>query len=106
MDDRSPARFLAPAALIASFIALIVVLSSGGGEDEPEPERSRPTRTTATAPARRPPARRPRFYTVKPGDILSTIAGQTGVSEQQIEELNPNVDPQALVPGQRLRVRR
>jgi LysM repeat protein len=111
MDDRSPARLLAPAALVAGFIALILVVStSGGGEDEPSRERSRPARTTTTAtppPAQRPPAPQPqaRFYTVKPGDILSTIAAQTGVPAQQIEELNPEVDPQGLVPGQRIRLR-
>jgi Tfp pilus assembly protein FimV len=107
MDDRSPARFLAPAAIVASFIALIIVLSSsGGGEERSDQERSRPARarTTATAPARRPPRPR-RFYTVKAGDILSTIAEQTGVPAQQIEDLNPNVDPQGLIPGQRLRLR-
>jgi LysM repeat protein len=101
---------LAPAALVAGFIALILVVStSGDGEESSEPERARPARTTttATAPVQRPaPPQRPaRFYTVKPGDILSTIAVQTGVPAQQIEDLNPEVDPQGLVPGQRLRVR-
>ena len=113
MDDRSPARLLAPAALVASFIALILVVSTSGDGEEggAEPERTRPARTTASAPATRPaappasPARSARFYTVKPGDILSTIAAQTGVPAQQIEDLNPEVDPQGLVPGQRLRVR-
>ena len=112
MDDRSSARLLAPAALVAGFIALILVVStSGDGEDSSPPERSRPARTTTTAaaPAAQRPAAPPqqgvRFYTVKPGDILSTIAEQTGVPAQQIEDLNPQIDPQGLVPGQRLRVR-
>jgi LysM repeat protein len=40
------------------------------------------------------------------GDTPSTIAEKTGVPLDQLEELNPDIDPQQLSPGQRLRLRR
>ncbi len=46
------------------------------------------------------------FYTVQAGDSLSTISARTGVPIPTLESLNPNVDPNALQTGQRLRLRR
>jgi LysM repeat protein len=48
----------------------------------------------------------PRFYKVKVGDTPTSIASKTGVSLTQIEQLNPNLDPQALSPGARIKLRR
>ena len=59
------------------------------------------TQTTTTAPQRNIPA----VYVVKPGDILTTIAERTGVSVARILELNRDIDPQALVAGQRIKLR-
>lgn len=99
---RSPARILAPLALLAALGAVILVVaagdSGGGGE-----RSAGATRTTAGQRGQR--ARRPRFYVVRPGDILSAIAERTGVSVARIQELNPDVDPQALRAGQRIRLR-
>ena len=47
----------------------------------------------------------PRNYQVKAGDTLSAIAAETGVSMSRIEELNPDIDSQALIEGQKLRLR-
>ncbi|MDQ6606687.1 MAG: LysM peptidoglycan-binding domain-containing protein [Actinomycetota bacterium] len=47
-----------------------------------------------------------RFYFVRPGDSLTQVATRTGVAVGSIEALNPNVDPNSLQPGQRLRLRR
>ena len=46
-----------------------------------------------------------RNYVVKPGDSFGSIVEKTGVSLAQLEELNPDVDPQALVVGQRIKLR-
>jgi LysM repeat protein len=43
---------------------------------------------------------------VRPGDTPSTIAERTGVPLEDLEALNPDIDPQQLTPGQRLRLRR
>lgn len=45
-----------------------------------------------------------RHYVVKRGDALSTISQETGIPVQRLIQLNPSLDPLALVPGQRLRL--
>ena len=47
----------------------------------------------------------PAAYTVKAGDTLGGIAAKTGVSLSRIQELNPDLDPQALVSGQKIKLR-
>jgi LysM repeat protein len=44
-------------------------------------------------------------YTVKTGDTLGRIAAKTGVPVARLQRLNPQLDPQALVSGQRIRLR-
>jgi LysM repeat protein len=107
---RSPARWLAPLALITCAIAVYAVVnntigSPGGGET------SAGERTVASPPAshrsktrkQRPSA--PTMYTVRSGDILSSIAEETGVPVERLRALNPGVDARALRVGQRLRLR-
>ncbi len=45
-----------------------------------------------------------KFYRVKTGDTLEAIAAKFETSVQVLLNLNPDVDPLALEPGQRLRV--
>ncbi|HET9739740.1 MAG TPA: LysM domain-containing protein [Solirubrobacteraceae bacterium] len=107
MAGRSPARFLAPLALVAFTIALFLIVT---GSNDTETE-SGPNRTSETRPAASPKGKgtngRPgrRRYTVKPGDTPSSIAEKTGVPLADILRLNPDLDPQALSPGQRLKLR-
>jgi len=50
---------------------------------------------------------RPRYYVVKSGDTLSSIASHTGVSLARLEALNHSLHPPYdLQSGQRLRLRR
>jgi LysM repeat protein len=44
-------------------------------------------------------------YTVKSGDTLGSIAEKTGIPVQKLQELNPQLDPQQLVSGQRIKLR-
>jgi LysM repeat protein len=46
-----------------------------------------------------------RFYVVQGGDTLGTIAQATGVPIDELLTLNPSVDPQGLVSGQRIKLR-
>ena len=106
----SRARLLAPVALLAFALAVsLVVLGSGGAKDgPPESTETAEQRTTATGPARRAPERREEersTYTVKTGDTLGKIAEKAGVEVETLQELNPAVDPQALVTGQKLKLR-
>jgi len=104
---RSPLRVLAPLALVAFVIAFLVVLSnsgvshdSGGGTTPPSttPTGSSTTRTTSRFAHRR-------TYTVRAGDTLGAIAIKTGVSVTNLEDLNPGLDPEGLVAGQKLKLR-
>jgi LysM repeat protein len=47
-----------------------------------------------------------KFYFVRPNDTMSKIAARTGVSLATLKLLNPHVNPDALQPQQRLRLRR
>jgi LysM repeat protein len=114
MDGRrsSPARLLAPIALVAFVFALIVVIGSSDAPDDSDADRGRASQrqgdadnagqTTTTTPDARVPGD---FYTVKTGDTLAAIAETVGVPVERLQELNPDLDPQALVSGQKIRLR-
>jgi LysM repeat protein len=103
---RSPARLLAPLALILFTVALAaVVLASVPGDDGDgggESSRSASDTTSTTGSRTRP---RRAIYTVKTGDTLGSIAQKTGVTVERLQELNPELDPQALLSGQQIRLR-
>ncbi|HEY6780051.1 MAG TPA: LysM domain-containing protein [Thermoleophilaceae bacterium] len=87
-------------------VAVLVVVSgsSSGGDGDTSSKGSsasagRTERTDTT------PRHIRASYTVKTGDTLGAIAEQTGVSVEQLQELNPELDPQALVSGQRIKLR-
>ena len=46
--------------------------------------------------------RLPSYWTVRPGDTFTQISEKTGLTIGQLEAFNPNTDPGALIPGQRL----
>ncbi|HXE45499.1 MAG TPA: LysM domain-containing protein [Conexibacter sp.] len=98
---RNPARLAALLALLAALIAVVVIVQAS----DPSSSGSSPsvTRTSSHRPARHH-APRPSSYLVQPGDTLTIIAAKTHVSLETIQRLNPNVDPQALQTGQRLKL--
>jgi LysM repeat protein len=106
MARRSPARFLAPLALVGFVVALFVVVNSttmdsGGGESGATPAASATATPTKTQKARK----QRRTYTVKPGDTPSSIAEKTNVPLSQIQALNPDLDDQTLSVGQKIKLR-
>ncbi len=104
---RSPARLLAPAALavIAVAVVLIVLTSAGGGDQKPKGPSTAGQGNTTTSP-RATGRRAPRStYTVKTGDTLGAIAEKTGVEVERLQELNPQLDAQALIAGQNIKLR-
>ena len=105
---RSPARLLAPVALLGCAVALAaVVLSSPAvkGDDAGTPQTNERTTTETRTGAERKRRQTRRKYTVKAGDTLGAIAEQTGVSVERLQALNPELDPQALVAGQKIKLR-
>jgi len=47
----------------------------------------------------------PKSYVVQNGDTLTSIAHKTGVPVARILQLNPGVDPQILISGEKLKLR-
>ncbi len=47
----------------------------------------------------------PKKYVIQPGDTLTGIAEDTGVSIERIQQLNPGLDPQILSSGDTIRLR-
>ena len=115
MDRRrsSPARLLAPISLVAFVLALFIVIASSGTDDSggDSDNGSQQQITTSTTPGETTASgdQEPRvdqtFYTVKTGDTLGGIAETVGVPITRLQELNPDLDPQALVSGQKIRLR-
>jgi LysM repeat protein len=105
---RSPARLIAPVALVASLAAVALVVSSSTSGDDNGGDGGNATRTAEPRPQqqeRRQQQPQRTFYRVKLNDTLGLIAEQTGVTVEQIEALNPELDPQNLIVGQRIRLR-
>jgi Tfp pilus assembly protein FimV len=101
MGQRSPAHLLAPAALAAfTIVVALMVAASLLGSD------SRPAASTPSARHSARAHRPRRFHTVRPGETLSSIAASTHVPIERLQELNPALDPQAIRPGQRVKLRR
>jgi LysM repeat protein len=107
---RSPARLLGPIALLLVAAATVFVIagSKTDSSDGDQPSASdRAGRTTTNQQTTTTRAKRPRgkSYTVKTGDTLGSIAEKTGIAVEQLLELNPDLDPQALVAGQKIKLR-
>lgn len=104
----SPARLLAPLALVvfALAVVLVIVASSGGGDGSGGRDTARNgssgTGTSSTDTTPRPTRA---AYTVKTGDTLLSIAEKTGVSVERLQTLNPELDPRALLSGQKIKLR-
>lgn len=118
MTSHSLSRWLAPLALLAAMAAVFAVVSTsiGGGEDDGSPAATTAQkRGGATGPgqsgetaggsptgARTTPRRR--TYTVRPGDTLGRISERTGVSVEELQELNPDIDPNSLTVGDKIKL--
>ena len=97
---RIPARVLAPAALGAFVLVVVIVIVLSGGSGGRPAASGSGARHSARAHHRR------RFYKVRRGQTLSSIAERTGIPIERLRELNPQLDPELVRPGQRLKLRR
>jgi len=106
--SRSPVRLLAPIALVACAFALFAVISSSGdgGGSSADSAGDRPAAASDTSAQEAPKPKPPkRSYTVELNDSLGAIAEKTGVEVEKIQELNPELDPQSLTVGQKIKLR-
>lgn len=118
---------LAPLSIVAFALALVVVVATAGtGSDGPDRDAQRAEQrdlggrvaeddTTTTEEAGSEDAAGAEedsedelpddVYVIQPGDTLGAIAERVGISVERLQELNPDIDPQALVSGQQLKLR-
>jgi len=91
---RRVSHYLAPVAvlIVAGAIALLAVGVATHSQTPP-----RPPATHHGIVRRLPP-----FWRVRPGDTLDLVAQKTGLTISQLEAFNPNANPDALYPGERL----
>lgn len=114
---RSPARFLAPLALIAVLVAFVAIINGSGGSGSGSvadttttpsstattKQQGKTTVTGAKKAAKKKVAAK--TYTVQAGDSFGTIATKTGITVEQLQALNPSADSTRLQTGQKLRVK-
>jgi LysM repeat protein len=103
------ARLIAPLAFFGAatiFIILIQAGLSGGSNDAATTKTAGPTVSAATntLPATQPGPKKKKTYRVKNGDTLESIAAKFNTTVDDLLTLNPDVDPLALSPGQKIRV--
>ncbi|HKG37250.1 MAG TPA: LysM domain-containing protein [Solirubrobacterales bacterium] len=109
--SKAPARALAFIALAAGLIAIVLVISSSIGDDGDGRGANRAGKQQnrgRDGGMRRDDngnGQKAAAYVVQSGDTLTGIAAKTGVSVSELQELNPGIDPQILVSGQRLKLR-
>jgi nucleoid-associated protein YgaU len=110
MNQRSsaPARALAATALACGFVVVIVIVAAslGGGDGDGGGSGVERRGGQATTRSNDDGGRQaPKTYVVQSGDTLSSIARKTGVPVARIVALNPGVDPQILISGEKLKLR-
>src|SRR3954462_11805975 len=111
MPHRSRVRWLAPFVLAGAVAVVAWVIASTLSD----PSSKSPTveaspagsvthdRTPSTTKTPSSSATRT-TYTVKTGDLLTTVSERTGVSLDRLYELNPDIDVNALREAQKIRL--
>lgn len=99
---RLVARVFAVIAIAAAVVALVVVIGGSLGSDGGEGGRAE---RRAQQREDKPGSEQEAVYVVQPNDTLAGIAEKTGVSVEELQSLNPNIDPQALPSGAQLKLR-
>ncbi len=81
---------------------VLVAATLGGGDGGSSTKSSNHPSHSSSGRSKR---QTPKTYVVQNGDTLTSIAHKTGVPVATILRLNPGVDPQILISGEKLRLR-
>ena len=84
-------------------MSIVVISASLGGGDSTGSKGI--AHAGKAAAGQRPGGQTAASYVVQNGDTLTSIAHKTGVSVVRIQTLNPSVDPQILISGEKLKLR-
>ena len=103
MPDFKPnylVRAFAVIALVAALVLVVVVVAttSGGSSDEGNGGSTEVSKVGQKAVSKG-------VWIVGSGDTLGKISAKTGIDETTLMQLNPDLDPQALLEGQRIALR-
>jgi LysM repeat protein len=98
------ARIVAVLALIAVVLAFIALVATTGSDDGDNGGTSAQTEQTGPSKAGDRAVRRG-VWVVREGDTLAQISEETGIDVDDLLQLNPDLDPQALIQGQRIALR-
>jgi hypothetical protein len=100
------ARILAVLGLVAVFMLVVVVIASSGGDSDDGGGNDNTTQVDSKGPtAKGRKAVEEGVWIVREGDTLTQISEQTGIEIDDLVDLNPDADPQALISGQRIALR-
>lgn len=91
------ARILGPLALIAAIAAFVLIIADSSSNEDGSGGSEQKTERTNKGEI-------PKTYSVQPGDSLTSIAEEFGISIKRIERLNPGIDAQTLNEGQELKL--
>ncbi len=99
------ARIVAVVGLAAASLLVVIVIATtsgesdnGGGDETTKADGKGPT-------AKGRKAVEAGVWIVHEGDTLTQISEQTGIEIDDLVDLNPDADPQALISGQRIALR-
>ena len=105
MPDHTPnpiVRAFAVLALVAAFVLVVAIIATSGDSDGD----SGTTQEKTELPGRRAEeAVRKGVWVVRSGDTLAKISAVTEIDIDVLIQLNPDLDPQALLEGQRIALR-
>jgi len=90
-------RWTLPALLLTLVVGGYAIVAASGRDDGGSGST---TQTTTTPTKKRAKSKRVMVHT---GDTVASIARKAHLSVVELLELNPNVDPRLLRPGQRLK---
>jgi LysM repeat protein len=100
------ARIVAVVALITVFMLVaFTIATSGGDSGDGDGGGGNGDQVTNEPTKQGERALDKGFYVVEEGDTLAQIASDTGLELDELTELNPQLDPQALQAGDKVRLR-
>lgn len=108
------ARLAAPLAFFFAATVLVILVqralesdpsTAGTTDTSTEQVDTAPESTTAETTTTAPKTCRRARYVVKSGDTLESISAKCDVPLSDLIELNPNIDPLTLNPGDRVRIK-
>jgi LysM repeat protein len=84
-------------------VIIVIAATLGGGSGGGDSNGS--SKHPGHAQSGHSPAHVPKSYVVQNGDTLTSIARSTGVPVATILKLNPGIDPQILISGEKLKLK-